>query len=181
MLDILLIVQNKIKHKKPSIFTKYILFQIYFVPIFQTTYKECLSRPWFLRLLMNNLFCKEKLLRPEVVAQRCSVKKVLLVILQNSQENTYARVSFFTLLKKETYLQVLSCEFCEIFKNTFSYRTPPVAASVRLRSNLKNLKYAEALKVCCKIFTSTNYNFYFHNLFSLLKPFFNSHHPQTFF
>ena len=34
-----------------------------------------------------------------------------------------------TLLKKETLAQVFSCEFCEIFKNTFFYRTPPVAAS----------------------------------------------------
>ena len=25
--------------------------------------------------------------------------------------------------------QMFSCEFCNIFKNTFSYRTPPVAAS----------------------------------------------------
>ena len=25
---------------------------------------------------------------------------------------------------------MFSCEFCEIFKNTFFYRTPPVAASV---------------------------------------------------
>ena len=32
--------------------------------------------------------------------------------------------------KIETLAQVLSCEFCEISKNTFSYRTPPVAASV---------------------------------------------------
>ena len=32
-----------------------------------------------------------------------------------------------TLLKKRL-AQVLSCEFCEIFKNTFSYRTPLVAA-----------------------------------------------------
>ena len=30
----------------------------------------------------------------EAVAQRCSVKKVFLEILQNSQENTSARVSF---------------------------------------------------------------------------------------
>ena len=34
------------------------------------------------------------------------------------------------LLKKETLASVVSCEFCEICKNTFSYRTPPVAASV---------------------------------------------------
>ena len=32
-------------------------------------------------------------------------------------------------IKKETLAQVLSCEFCEISKNTFSYRTPLVAAS----------------------------------------------------
>ena len=30
----------------------------------------------------------------------------------------------------QTVAQVFSCEFCEISKNTFSYRTPPVAASV---------------------------------------------------
>ena len=33
-------------------------------------------------------------------------------------------------LKKETLAQVFSCEFCEIFKDTFFWRTPPVAASV---------------------------------------------------
>ena len=32
--------------------------------------------------------------KTEAVAPRCSVKKVLLEILQNSQENTCARVSF---------------------------------------------------------------------------------------
>ena len=31
-------------------------------------------------------------------------------------------------IKIETLAQVFSCEFCEISKNTFSYRTPPVAA-----------------------------------------------------
>ena len=43
-------------------------------------------------------------------------KKVFLEILQNSQE-------------RETLAQVFSCEFCKISKNTFSYRTTPVAAS----------------------------------------------------
>ena len=33
-------------------------------------------------------------------------------------------------IKNETLAQVFSCEFCQISKNTFSYRTPPVAASV---------------------------------------------------
>ena len=32
-----------------------------------------------------------------------------------------------TLLKKETLAQVFSCEFCEISKNTFYYRTPLVS------------------------------------------------------
>ena len=32
-------------------------------------------------------------------------------------------------IKKETLAQVFSCEFCEISKNTFSYRTPLLAAS----------------------------------------------------
>ena len=32
-------------------------------------------------------------------------------------------------IKKETLAQMFSCEFYEIFKNTFFYRTPLVAAS----------------------------------------------------
>ena len=80
----------------------------------------------------------------EAVSQRCSVKKVLLEISQNLQENTCARVSeaeACNFSKKETLAQVFSCEFCEISKNTFSYRTTLVAASVfktcyiTLRSN----------------------------------------------
>ena len=67
--------------------------------------------------------------------RRCSLKKkVFLKILQNSQENTYVRVSFLTKLqawglratnfiKKETLAQFFSCEFCKIFENLF-YRTP---------------------------------------------------------
>ena len=67
----------------------------------------------------------------EAVAQRCFVKKVLLEISQNSQENTCARASFLikNFIKEEALTQVFSCEFCEISKNTFPYRTPPVAAS----------------------------------------------------
>ena len=33
------------------------------------------------------------------------------------------------LIEKETLAQVFSREFCQISKNTFSYRTPPMAAS----------------------------------------------------
>ena len=68
----------------------------------------------------------------EAVAQRCSVNKMFLEISQNSQENTCARLSFLiklqaeacNFIKKETLIQVFSCEFCEF------YTTPPVAASV---------------------------------------------------
>ena len=34
-----------------------------------------------------------------------------------------------TLLKKKTLAQLFSCEFCEIYKSTFYYRAPLVAAS----------------------------------------------------
>ena len=85
----------------------------------------------------------------EAVTQRCSVKNVFSEISQSSQENTSAKVSFliklqaeawnfvkketlaqaWNFVKKETLAQVFSCEFCEISKNVFSYRTPPVIAS----------------------------------------------------
>ena len=43
----------------------------------------------------------------EAVSQRCSVKKVFLEILQNSQESTCARVSFFK--KKDSGTDVFLC------------------------------------------------------------------------
>ena len=68
----------------------------------------------------------------EAVIQRCSVKKVLSEISENSHENTCARASFLVKLqawglrpeacnftKKETLAQVFPCEFCEISNNTF--------------------------------------------------------------
>ena len=42
----------------------------------------------------NRLHVTSNLLQKEAVAQRCSVEKMFLEISQNSQENTYARVSF---------------------------------------------------------------------------------------
>ena len=75
----------------------------------------------------------------ESVVWRCFVKKVFLEILQNSQENTCAKVSFLikpqacNFIKKETLTQVFSCKFCEISRNTFFHRTPLVAAFVLIR------------------------------------------------
>ena len=70
----------------------------------------------------------------EAVTWRCSVENVSLKFLQNSQENTCARISFLiswwpeagSFIKKESLAQVFSYEFCEMFKKTFFYRTPTV-------------------------------------------------------
>ena len=59
-------------------------------------------------------------------------------MLQNLQENICVGVSFLiklrdweacNVIKKETSNTVFACEFCEIFKSTLFFRTPPVAAS----------------------------------------------------
>ena len=60
-------------------------------------------------------------------------KKGVIEISQNSQENACARDSFLiklqaSFIKEESLAQVFSCKFCETSKNTFFYRTPPVAA-----------------------------------------------------
>ena len=76
------------------------------------------------------------LLNLETVTGGVLQKKVFLKISTNSQENVCARVSFLI----KTLAQVLSCEFCENFKNTFVYRTLPVAASVNTYSTMQNIK-----------------------------------------
>ena len=58
--------------------------------------------------------------------RRCSIKKVLLKMLQSSQQNTCVRVSFFNkvarrscnFIKKETHGAGFSCKSCEISKHT---------------------------------------------------------------
>ena len=57
----------------------------------------------------------------EAFTRTCSVKKVFLKISQTLEENTCTRVSFLIKfsLKKETLVQVVSSEFCQIFKNNF--------------------------------------------------------------
>ena len=59
----------------------------------------------------------------EAATRGALCKKVFLKISQNSHENTCA------FIKKETLAQVFSCEFCQISKNTYLHRTPPVADS----------------------------------------------------
>ena len=53
------------------------------------------------------------------------------VILRNLTEfaGKHLRPEACNFIKKETLAQVLSCEFCEISKNTF-YRAPPVPSFI---------------------------------------------------
>ena len=71
------------------------------------------------------------------------MKKGVLKILENLQENTCARVSFlinlqavYNFIKKETLAQVFSREFCEISKNIFFTEHLWATASV-IRTGLR--------------------------------------------
>ena len=98
-------------------------------------YYTLLTLSVIFKWVLNVLICWGN---AEAVARRSSVKKVFLEILQNSQENTCAIVSFLiklqieacNFIKKETLAQVFSSEFYEISKNTLSNRIPPVVAFV---------------------------------------------------
>ena len=73
-----------------------------------------------INLHLDKFFHKECL---EAVVCRCPVKKVFFIKIHRKSLRPA------TLLKKETLAQVFSREFWKILKNTFFYRTPPVAAS----------------------------------------------------
>ena len=66
----------------------------------------------------SGVFCKKGVLR--------NFTKFTGKYLRQSQSLFFNKVDF---IKKETLAEVFSCEFYEIFKNTFSYRIPLVAAS----------------------------------------------------
>ena len=93
----------------------------------------------------------------EAVVQTCSLKKVFLEMLQNSQENTCARVSFLinlpetcNFIKKESLAQVFYCEFCEISKSTFLHRTLLVAAS-DFHNILRSISGIRDIEIDCSI------------------------------
>ena len=66
---------------------------------------------------------------------------MFLEISQNSQARNF--------IKKETLAQMFSCEFWQISKNSFSYRTPQVAASKYrfFTENFENIYFEEQLRV----------------------------------
>ena len=73
---------------------------------------------WINRSSRPEVFCKKGVLR--------NFTKFTGKHLRQSQSLFFNKVDF---IKKETLAEVFSCEFYEIFKNTFSYRIPLVAAS----------------------------------------------------
>ena len=60
---------------------------------------------------------------PEVFCKKCVVRNFA------KFTGKHLRPEGCNFIKNETLAQMLSCEFCEISKNTFFYRTPLVAAS----------------------------------------------------
>ena len=62
--------------------------------------------------------------------------------------------SFF---KNETLAQVFSCKFSESSKNTFSYRTPTVAASVSLFTQDQTYFYFEFLRFFSSVLTEMSH------------------------
>ena len=66
---------------------------------------------------------------------------------ENSRPELFCKknVEACNFIKKQTLAQVFFCEFCENFKNTFFYRTPPVAASGRKEQYDGNCEYCNSI------------------------------------
>ena len=102
--------------------------------VFCGSYKIC-----FQNLIINMFYLRiERKIKylSEAVTRRCFVEKLLLEILQNSQENTCARVSFLiklqastcNFIKKETLAQVfciLNCLLYHLFLLDRNYLSSP--------------------------------------------------------
>ena len=76
---------------------------------------------WAIHGLMKPFFASSSLAFEAVAyAQRCSINRVFVKILQTLHEDTCAKVSFLkNFIKKESLAKIFSFKFCEIFKNTF--------------------------------------------------------------
>ena len=70
--------------------------------------------------------------RPEVFC----IKDVFRNFAKFTEKHLYQGFNF---IKKETLAQMFSCVYCEISNNIFSYRTPPVTASVISSSPSTNI------------------------------------------
>ena len=77
-----------------------------------------------MRIFIHTTFKKQKQ-PPEVFC-----KKDVLRNFAKFKGKHLCQSLFFDFIRKETPVQVFSCEFCETSKNNFFHRTPLVAASV---------------------------------------------------
>ena len=81
--------------------------------------------------LLKGLFFKQKQHQEaairEVLWKRCSKN-----FTKFTGKHLCSSLFYNNFIKKETLAQVFFCEFCEIFKNNFSDKTPLVAASEHL-------------------------------------------------
>ena len=91
-----------------------------------------------LQRINNKKVIKRRRSRPEVFCKKGVVR--------NFAKFTRKRLYQSLFLMK----QVFSCDFCEILKNTFSYRTSPVAAS---ENGIKNKKATKTEYFPCNINT----------------------------
>ena len=82
----------------------------------------------------------------EAATRIAPCKKVFLEISQNSQKNTCARVSFLNFIKKEALVQLFSCEFCEISKNTFFTEYLWTTASKEFKTSIIESSLIETTK-----------------------------------
>ena len=112
--------------------------------------------------------------------RRCSVTKgVLRNFAKFTGKHLYQSFFFNTVagacsfIKKETLAQVFSCESCEISKNAFCYRTPPVAASVCCRRKVATVKIEKLKAFIIKYYDiSKTYSVQFHLLYLVNLPYF---------
>ena len=70
-------------------------------------------------------------------------------------------------IKKETLAQEFFCEFCEIFKKTFFYRTPLVAASGNQTTSFQKRAHGDCLR-----YIPVNIDFYYVDFLALENYFF---------
>ena len=89
------------------------------------TSRKLIERSLFLRSSRPNVFCKKGVFRQFA---KFTGKHLCQSLFFNKVAGLRPKACNF--IKKESLAQVFSCEFCEISKNTFSYRTPPLAASI---------------------------------------------------
>ena len=108
--------------------------QLRFVSIFTPMY---LTLPLRYSLLPHNFIFKSPLNFFENFSKRCSMKSDALRNFAKLTGKHLCQSLLFNkvaglcnVIKKNTLAEVFSCGFCEIFKNTFFYITPMVAASL---------------------------------------------------